>query len=75
MQNSVLLAEQSIRVEKIRAKVSGQFSNLDRAQDHAKIRSYLETGKRYGYNLFELCQKAISGEVIALEEMKKHSEN
>lgn len=66
-------AEKAIRLEKIRCKVSGQFTNLDRAQDHAVIRSYLETGKRFGYNLFELCQRAINGDVVSFEEMKKHA--
>lgn len=40
-------------------KVSGQYDNLNKASDHAIIKSYIETGKRYGWNIFELCTRAL----------------
>lgn len=71
MLNSTLLAERSLRPEKTKMKVSGQFDNLNRASNHAVIRSYIETGKRYGWNIFELCTRALEGHYVTLEEMKK----
>ena len=67
------LSERSLRAEKIKLSVSGQFSNLERAQDHAVIRSYLETGKRHGYNLYELIVRVLEGNYVTLEEMEEHA--
>ena len=70
MQNSTLLAERSLRPEKTKMKVSGQFDTLNRASDHAIIRSYIEAGKRYGWNIFELCTRALKGHYVTLKEMQ-----
>ena len=52
-------------------KVSGQFDNLNRTSDYAIIRSYIETGKRYGWNIFELCTRAFKGHYVTLKEMQQ----
>lgn len=67
------LSERSLRPEKIKLSVSGQFANLERAEDHAVIRSYLETGKRHGYNIYELIVRALEGNYVTLEEMEEHA--
>ncbi len=71
MQNSTLLSKRSLKPEKTKMKVSGQFDNLNRARDHAIIRSYIETGKRYGWNIFELCKRALEGHYVILKEMQQ----
>ena len=37
------------------------------------IRSYLETGKRHGYNLYELIVRVLEGNYVTLEEMEEHA--
>lgn len=66
------VSERSLRMEKIRQRVSGQFSNLNSAVDHAKIKSYLETGKRCGFNVCELITRALNGKYVTVKEMLEH---
>lgn len=53
-----------------RMKISGQFENITNARYYANIKSYLETGKRNGYNVSELIKRALEGKYITISEMK-----
>ena len=66
------VSERSLRNSKTKMKISGQFENITSARYFAKIKSYLETGKRHGYLVNELIGRALTGKYITIEEMKKH---
>ena len=66
------ISERSLRSSKTKMKVSGQFENITSARNYAKIKSYLETGKRHGYHVSELIKRALQGKYITLSEMKQH---
>lgn len=65
-------AENQIRRIKIREKVSGQFTNLKNAENHALILSYIMTGKKNGYNPNQIIIDAIEGHPVSLKEMLEH---
>jgi len=67
-------SERALRGSKTKMKVSGQFNNLNQAQYFAAIRSYIETGKRFGLNTQKLIKRALEGEYVTLEEMQRHKE-
>lgn len=67
-------AERGLRSSKTKMKVSGQFSNLEHAKYFATIKGYLETGHRHNMNSVELIRRALDGNPVSLEEMKKHDE-
>ena len=50
-----------------------RFNNLSTAVAFAVIKSYLETGKRHGYDVTELIVRALEGNYVTIEEMKKHN--
>jgi transposase len=54
-------AEQTIRMPKLRAKVSGSLRSLQGAQDFAAIRSYTATVTRTGHNMFHALVQAAAG--------------
>jgi len=54
-------AEQTIRMPKLRVKVSGCLRSLKGAQDFAAIRSYIATAARAGQNMFEALVQAAAG--------------
>lgn len=54
-------AEQTIRMPKLRVKVSGCLRSLGGAQDFAAIRSYIATAARAGQNMFEALVQAAAG--------------
>lgn len=66
------VSERSLRGSKTKMKISGQFDNLKRAQDFANIKSYIETGKRFGFNPTELIVRALSDDYITVQQMKEH---
>ena len=51
-------------------KVSGQFQNIQNARYYARIKSYIETGKRHGMNSIKLIEGALKGEYITIGQMK-----
>jgi hypothetical protein len=54
-------AEQTIRMPKLRVKVSGGLRSLEGAQDFAAIRSYIATAVRAGQNMFDALTQAVAG--------------
>ena len=55
-------------------KVSGQFNNIKSAEYFARIKSYIETGHRYGIGSYVLIESALAGKPYTIEQMKKHNE-
>lgn len=55
------IAEQSIRMVKIKAKVSGCFRTLEGANTFTTIKSYLGTAKKHGISMYEAIQSALKG--------------
>jgi transposase len=54
-------AEQTIRMPKLRVKVSGCLRSLEGAKDFAAIRSYIATAARAGQNMFDALVQAAAG--------------
>ena len=54
-------AEQTIRMPKLRVKVSGSLRSMDGAQDFAAIRSYIATAARAGQNPLAALVQAATG--------------
>jgi hypothetical protein len=54
-------AEQTIRMPKLRVKVSGCLRSLPGAQDFAAIRSYIATALRSGQNMLDVLVQAAAG--------------
>lgn len=69
------LAERALRGSKTKMKVSGQFANIQNAEYFAVIKSYIETGHRHGMNSTLLITRALTGNPVMIEEMKKYDRN
>lgn len=65
-------SERSLRSSKTKMKVSGQFQNIKSAENFVDIKSYIETGKRYGMNPIKIIKRALAGDYCTLNEMKGH---
>lgn len=55
------LAEQAIRMMKVKQKVSGCFRSRQGAEDFADIRSYIATMKKQGISIIEALRAAVNG--------------
>ena len=62
------LAERDIRMTKLKDKVSGTFHSFHGAQCFARIRSYISTVQKQGYNVFEEMKKVVLGLPFLLQE-------
>jgi transposase len=60
------IAEQAIRMMKIKQKVSGCFRSKSGAQGFAIIRSYIDTMRKQGYSIADALKLAILGKPIAI---------
>lgn len=60
------LAEQDIRMIKVRLKISGCFRTLQGAKQFARIRSYLSTARKQGLNILDSITHAIIGHPFIL---------
>lgn len=65
-------SERSLRSSKTKMKVSGQFNNIRSAEYYARIKSYIETGHRYGIGSMYLIKQALNNKPLTIEDMKKH---
>lgn len=52
----------------------GRFNNLISAQYFARIKSYIETGHRFGIGFVYVKEKTLEGKPLTIEEMKKHDD-
>ncbi len=55
------LAEQDIRMAKLRQKISGSFRTLKGARIFARIRSYISTSRKHNLNPWDTLQSALIG--------------
>jgi transposase len=55
------LAEQDVRMIKVKQKVSGSFRTFESAEIFAKIRSYISTLRKQGRSIFQNLRAAIAG--------------
>ena len=56
------LAEQDIRMIKIRLKISGCFRTLQGARQFARIRSYISTARKQAWNILHAITRAVVGQ-------------
>ena len=47
------LAEQALRMMKVKMKISGAFPTFDPAQDFAALRSVIATARKQGWNILQ----------------------
>lgn len=59
-------AEQDIRMEKVRQKISGCFRSTTGPEVFCRIRGYLSTARKHGFDLFDAICDAVSGNPIIL---------
>jgi transposase len=57
------LAEQAVRMPKVKQKVSGCFRTLTGARSFCIVRSYLDTQRKQGANLFDALTQTFQGNV------------
>lgn len=63
------LSERSLRAVKSKMKISGQFESVERADDYAVLRTYIETCRRNGINEIEALIRACNGDPYTVEEI------
>ena len=63
------LSERALRGIKTKMKVSGQFESEEAAQNHAMIRSYLETCRRNNINEIVALRRLCEGNPFTLSEI------
>jgi len=56
------LAEQDIRMIKVRLKISGAFRTIEGAKHFARIRSYISTVRKHGLNILDSITQALKGQ-------------
>lgn len=66
------LSERGLRGVKSKMKISGQFTNIQRARDYARIRSYIETCRRNGINEMEALSRVLENRAYTLKDMMRN---
>ena len=61
--------EQDIRMAKLKEKISGCFRTLYGAKIFCRVRSYLSTARKQGWNILEVLTKAIRGSPRLLDSL------
>lgn len=67
------LSERALRGVKSHMKISGQFESAEAADNHALIRSYIETCRRNGINEIEALQRLCKGDPYTVREIFSES--
>jgi transposase len=62
------LAEQDLRMMKVKMKISGSFRTLEGAQTFATLRSVVSTARKQGHNILQILTAAPSQIMLALTE-------
>jgi transposase len=60
------LAEQALRMMKVKMKISGAFRTFDAAQDFAALRSVIATARKQGWNILQTLTRAAPSLINAL---------
>lgn len=60
------LAEQDIRMMKCKQKISGGFRTFAGAEQFARIRGFLSTARKQGWNMMAALRKAMMGDELAM---------
>lgn len=63
------LSERALRGIKSHMKISGQFESVEAAQEHALIKTYIETCRRNGINEFGALQRLCEGNPYTVHEI------
>jgi transposase len=59
------LAEQAMRMPKVKQRISGSYRSLAGAQSACSLRSHLERARKQGIRMFEALRQALSGSSVA----------
>lgn len=63
------LSERNLRGIKSKMKVSGQFQNVQRAEDYANIRTYIENCRIYGVNEYHALTRLVNDNPYTFSEL------
>ena len=63
------LSERALRSVKSHCKVSGQFESVEYARYHARLKTYLETCRRNGFNEILALHRLAEGNPVSVEEL------
>ena len=66
------LSERNLRGIKSKMKVLGQFQNINRAEDYANIRSYIETCRLNGINEYDCLSRLVESNPYTFDELRQH---
>ena len=68
------LAEQAVRMMKVKQKISGCFRSKEGASSFAAIRSYIDTMRKNGFSIMDAIGQAIAGNpILSIQTTYQHS--